>query len=247
MIIIRIGLIVAIIAGVAVIHVQVTQLKKKVTAIDSALTARTAALGKSKADLASAREEMNKIAEALRRTTNALDTKTTEVAAQAREIAKLNNDAKKLREERDDAQAQLSAYRISIPNPEAAARVAKEMKGLRDWLAASSEENALLGRRIKRLQALVPKTDVDPIALPADLNTKVLALDPKWGFVILDAGEDQGMMEHGELLVNRGGRLVARVLITRVEKNRSVANIMPGWELTQLIEGDTAIPAHPGS
>lgn len=246
-IVIRTSLIVAIIAGVAVIQLHFTQVRKKMTALQSTLAARAAALEKTEADLAGARAEINKNAAALKRASDALNAKTTEVDARAKEITKLNDDIKNLRRERDDAQANLSAYRVSMPTPEQVAHAANKIKTLENSLTASQEENALLGRRIKRLEYLVPTNGVDPITLPADLNAKVLALDPKWGFVVLDAGEDKGMIEHGELLVNRGGKLVAKVRITSVEKNRSIADIVPGWELTQLMEGDRAIPAHPGS
>jgi len=49
------------------------------------------------------------------------------------------------------------------------------------------------------------------------------------------------------LLVNRDGRLVAKVKITSVQKNRCVANVMPGWQLGDVIEGDLVIPAYPAS
>jgi cell shape-determining protein MreC len=245
-IVIRISLIVAIIAGVTVIQFHVGQLKTKMTAMQNALTAETAAREKAEANFVNAREVANNTAIALKRTADALEAKTAESTAQRQEIAKLKEDAETLRKERNDAQAELSAYRVSMPTPEEVAKAAKKIKTLQDSLVASEEENALLGRRVKRLEGLLPKTEGNlPIALPAELNAKVLALDPKWGFVVLDAGEDKGILEHGELLVNRGGRLVAKVQVTRVEKNRSVANIVPGWELTQLMEGDLAIPAHP--
>ncbi len=165
-IIIRTSLIVAIIAGVAVIQLHVTQLKKKMTALHGALTTRTAALEKTEADLAGAREEINKSAAALKRTADALNAKTTEVDAKAKEITKLNDDLNKLREERDNAQAQLSAYRVSMPTPEQVAHAANKIKTLQDSLAASQEENALLGRRIKRLEYLMPNNGIDPVTFP---------------------------------------------------------------------------------
>jgi hypothetical protein len=65
--------------------------------------------------------------------------------------------------------------------------------------------------------------------------------------VILNVGEDQGALRYGELLINRQGKLVAKVKITTVEKNRSYANVEPGWQLGEILEGDQAIPAYPQS
>jgi len=49
------------------------------------------------------------------------------------------------------------------------------------------------------------------------------------------------------LLVSRDGRLVAKVIISDVQKGRCIANVMPGWKLTDVLEGDQVIPAHPES
>ena len=74
--------------------------------------------------------------------------------------------------------------------------------------------------------------------LPADLKGKILVVDPKWDFVVLDIGEDQGVIPDGELLVSRDGKLVAKVVVRSVEKDRCIANIIPGWKLGDVIEGD---------
>jgi len=63
----------------------------------------------------------------------------------------------------------------------------------------------------------------------------------------LNIGEDQGVKEEGELLVSRGGKLVAKVIVRSMDKNRSIANVIPGWKLGDVIEGDEVSPAHPAS
>jgi hypothetical protein len=63
------------------------------------------------------------------------------------------------------------------------------------------------------------------------LAGKIVVVDPKWDFVVLDIGEDQGVIQDGELLVSRDGKLVAKVIVRSVEKDRCIANIVPGWKL----------------
>jgi len=89
-----------------------------------------------------------------------------------------------------------------------------------------------------------PDTD---IKLRADLKGKVIVVDPKWEFVVLDIGENQGAIQDGELLVSREGKLVAKIIIRNVQKDRSIANIIPGWKLGEMIEGDEVTPAHPAT
>jgi len=116
-------------------------------------------------------------------------------------------------------------------------------------IEAINEEKMVLQRAVNRLQTRLakyegPETD---IKLRADLKGKILVVDPKWDFVVLNIGEDQGVLEDGELLVSRDGKLVAKVVVRSVEKDRSIANIVPGWQLGEVIEGDEVTPAHPAS
>ena len=83
----------------------------------------------------------------------------------------------------------------------------------------------------------------EPPPLPSELKGKVLACDPKWGFLVLDVGESAGALPRGELLVSRQGKLVAKVKISRVEKDCCIANLLPNWNIAEVMEGDVAIPA----
>jgi len=56
-----------------------------------------------------------------------------------------------------------------------------------------------------------------------------------------------GVLQNGELLVSRDGKLVAKVIVRSVQRDRSIANLVPGWKLGDVYEGDQVIPAHPAS
>ena len=68
-----------------------------------------------------------------------------------------------------------------------------------------------------------------------------MAVDAKWSFVVLDVGTEQGALERGEMLVNRNGKLVAKIRITTVERNRCIANVLPEWSWSNILEGDQVI------
>jgi hypothetical protein len=100
-----------------------------------------------------------------------------------------------------------------------------------------------IGRLTNELaQLTTPDADVK---LPADLRGKIVVVDPKWNFVVVDVGEEQGVIKNGELLVSRDGKLVSKVVIRDVEKDRSIANLVPGWTFGPVVEGDKVSPAHP--
>jgi len=106
-----------------------------------------------------------------------------------------------------------------------------------------SEKKVLL-RRATELQARLDRyerpEDRD-VPLPAGTKGKVVAVDPKYDFVVLDIGANQQLVEGAKMLVNRDGRLVAKVKITRVEANRAIANIMPEWKQEDVLEGDQVV------
>ena len=144
---------------------------------------------------------------------------------------------------------ELTRYVSTGWKPEQILAFTKEMKKTQDALAESQLVNRALNVKVRNLQnELDEYVKEDPhVTLPATLTGKVLVTDPKWNFVILNLGEDQGVLNHAELLVNRNGSLVAKVKVTSVQKNRCVANVMPGWQLGEVFEGDQVIPAYPGS
>ncbi len=102
-------------------------------------------------------------------------------------------------------------------------------------------ENSILLSRIEQLSVELSRytgTSVK-VSLPPDLAGKVTAVDSQYDFVVLNVGEDQGVREHGELLVGRSDKLIGRLRVLSVEKNRSIANIMPDYQQSEIQTGDS--------
>ena len=113
----------------------------------------------------------------------------------------------------------------------------------------ANQEKAILARTVKRLTIELAEV-LQPgyvVPLPANLKGQVMAVDPKWDFVVVNVGEEQGVVKDGEMLVSRDGKLVAKVIIRSVQRDRCIANMVPGWKLGDIFEGDQVIPAHPAS
>ncbi len=253
---IRISLIVAILAGLAVGVLNFLKVKEKITVLQADLARETALHlefeGKykvTKKDLDTRTKELKDTKEELATTVAARDKAEADLLAQTKRADKLTEDLNKTRQERNDAQAELASYKVTGVTPQQILAMNKQFKTLQDTLQVAETENKILNQKIKKLDTEL-SVYRDPnffVALPAALKGKVLVADPKWNFVVLNVGEDQGVLERGELLVNRNGRLVAKVVVRSVQKDRCIANVMPGWELGQVMEGDIVIPAHPAS
>lgn len=252
----RICLVIAILAGLAVGGLNFTKIKEKVTTLQTNLATQTSRADKAEHDLASTRKDLDKTRSELTQTKATLDStkqdlekSTAENGALTKKVEGLNTELSKTRQDRDDAQRELSAYRGTGLTTEQIVGLDKQMKNLQASLDGAKAENKVLGQQVRKLDNEL-KNYRDPefhVPLPGTLAGRVLVSDPKWNFVVLNVGENQGILEHGELLINRNGKLVAKVKVSSVQKDRCVANLMPGWKLGEVLEGDTVIPAYPAS
>ena len=259
---IRISLIVAIIAGLAVGGLNFVKVKEKITTLQTDLKREADAHQKFETDYHATKKDLDKRTAELKQTKAELEATAAakekadaDLAAQTKRADKLTEDLTKTRQERDAAQQDLAAYKATGVSPQQILGMNKEFKTLQDSLAVAETENKVLARQVKKLKTELAVYQIEGffVTLPAKLKTKngypasVLVVDPKWNFVVLNVGEDQGVLERGELLVNRNGKLVAKVVVRSVQKDRCVANVLPGWELGEVMEGDLVIPAHPSS
>jgi hypothetical protein len=165
------------------------------------------------------------------------------------QIQDLNDKVAKTTKQLSDTSDKLAAYTGTGLQPPEIVALDKNLKETQMALSVANQEKVVLGREVTKLnnqiQLLVGKSYVVP--LPASLKGIVMAVDPKWNFVVLNIGENQGVLPQGELLVSRDGRLVGKIIVSSVQKDRSIANLVPGWQLGDIIEGDQVIPAHPAS
>ncbi|MFN7561323.1 MAG: hypothetical protein ACK5TH_06055 [Prosthecobacter sp.] len=75
------------------------------------------------------------------------------------------------------------------------------------------------------------------------LQARVLAVNPDWGFVVIDAGKASGIEQDTKLLVTRNRQTVGKISILSVEGGRSVASIVPDaiYGGSSIVPGDRVI------
>ena len=253
---IRISLIVAIVVGLAGAVANFVYVKPKLVNLRNHDREETrlhqefeGKYNTTKKDLDKTTAELNQTKANLEAATAAKEKAEADLLAQTKRADKLTEDLTKTRQDLDSAQAELAAYKATGRTPLQILGMNNEIKKLQQTLEGTQDENKVLGKKIVKLQTELDRflNPEKPVYLPASLKGKVLVSDPKWNFVLLDVGEDKGVLERGELLVNRNGKLVAKVVVSRVQKDRCIANVLPGWELGEVMEGDLVIPAHPAS
>jgi len=142
--------------------------------------------------------------------------------------------------EKDQARTELARYQNIGLQPEEIVHVAAQLTSLRTALAKSEKQKALFKQQIT---FLTEQAGGCYALLPPGLQAKVVRYDPKWRFVVLNAGTEQGMCKNAELLIGREGRFVGKIKINSVEKEQSIGNLVSGWQLGEIVEGDLVIPA----
>jgi hypothetical protein len=169
--------------------------------------------------------------------------------AQEKRAAELNDKLVKANADLQDAQNNLAAYKSSGLSADEVVKLDKSYKEALEEIAVINTEKAILNRTLVSVRARLAKYEGPDnfVKLRSDLRGSVVVVDPKWDFVVLNIGDEQGAVQDGELLVSRNGVLVAKVVIRSVQKDRCIANIVPGWKLGEVIEGDVVTPAHPAT
>ena len=252
MLLLRIFLAVAILAGVGVIVVSQVVLKPQIEEIAktrddnktgwdkelsraNGLAKKLAATEKDlKATKASLEEALGKVTEL-----------TGKFEAEQKRATGLQQTLEKAKSDLKTAQDDLAAYTGTGFKPEDIKGLSADLKSKIQEVEGLRDEGKLLAEKLRkaviRIEQLTSTKDVDPV-VPEKVRGKVLVVDPKWNFLVLDIGEKQDLPQNGVLLVSRDGTLIAKVRIMSVQKDRSIANIMPGWKLQDVMEGDAVVP-----
>lgn len=248
----RVCLIAAIVFGVAVSGINFWKVREVIVTTRADRDSERSMKQQAQSDLARTRSELSDTKDDLAQTTQTLESTTAErdrLSSQNTALTKQSNTLQKNLKETtaklNDAQAELAAWDALGIGVEQVKGVIAAAKEAQDALEVAEEEKKILAREIakKENELLYYREPDTKVPLPVGLKGKVLVADPRWEFVVLNVGEDDGVMERGELLVSRNGRLVGRVQIQSVQKDRSIANLMSGWRLSDVAEGDAVIPA----
>lgn len=244
----RISLIIAIVAGIAtfvVSHVQVggriRGLETDLANTQTQLAAAQEAEAKAQAAAKQEKTRADNLDRELAQTKEQLEAQTARANTQQARADRNEAELEKTRTELTEANRNLAAWRaLGIPVEQVCERL-EQLVRAREEIKTLTAENRILFTKLTQTENRLRVYEGDREA-PPDMqltrNGRVLAVDPQWDFVVLDIGRNEGVVERGELLVNRDGQLVAKVRVTKVEDTRSVANVLPDWKQAEVRVGD---------
>lgn len=247
---IRICLIVALLAGLGTLAISELKLKKRIDEVVADLTQTRADRDKFKAGEEAAKAEVEKLKGELQTTqTELTGTKTqlTDALAKADDADKRATravaDLAKSNSEKQELRKSLAAWEAIGKLDVVKKKFGEHPKLLeeRDTLVA---ENKIQANQIEQLNEriiILSGGELPPVILPQGLKGSIVQVDPKYEFVVLNIGQNQGVLERGEMLINRNGRLIGKVRITSVLPDKSVANVIKAWKQDEPFEGDEVL------
>lgn len=248
---IRICLIVAIVGALAAAAINFLQVKDKIATTikdrnDNAAGWATEKDAKNKAlkERDVAQKSLDSTKKTLTATLSDLETAKSSEAEARKQKDALAAELDKTKKDvvaKDDELAKWLA--LGVPVEQIRETIASLKTAVEAQKALETEKKVLLSKN-HELQAKLHEVlgESDSVVLPSTLKGTVLVVDPKYSFVLLDVGSAQGAEPNGQMLVNRNGKLVAKVRINSVQDNRCIANVLPGWRIDDVMEGDSVIP-----
>jgi Skp family chaperone for outer membrane proteins len=246
----RVFLILAILAGIGTVAVTQFMVRPHVQGIigerdtnkqhwDQEL-ARANKLNK---ELKTTQETLATTEKSLEETKTSLVAMTSRATEQERRANGLQQTLDTTKRDLTTAQQDLSAWKaLGIPVEQVSQIIVSE-KRFRELTEIQKQEQLVLLKEVTRLSNMIADyTNQEDLPVPMPgAKGSVVAVDPKWNFVVLDVGESGGARQRGIFLVSRNGKLVGKVRVTNVQPNRSIANVVPGWQLDEILEGDQVV------
>src|SRR5438552_1291009 len=246
----RICLILTILAGAGVIAVSHFQVRPHVQEIIDQREKNAKDRDNEKRQKETAQKQLKETKSELETTKRNLSETQTQLASAKSQLESetkrangLKSDLAKLREDYNESQQKLARWDGIGLDPIQVKEVIASEKNLRAANQALDEEKRFFAKKFKETKAELDQLrnpDEDP-PMPVGLKGRVLIVDPKWSFVVLDVGEKQGAVKNGVLMISRKTKLVAKVRIMSLQPERSIANILPGWNLAEVMEGDQVL------
>ena len=246
----RIFLAIAILAGIATTVLNLLPVKDKITGVMAERddwhrkaddTQKT--LVKTQGDLKKTQGDLEKANKSLTDARAERDSERTAAATEKKRADGLDKNLKEMTAKYQAADQQLSAWAALGITTDQVRATLETNKLLVSTSAMLARDKQLLQNQVNaKEQELQMYRDPEyRVPLPPDLVGKVIKVDPKFGFVVLDVGQRQGVLAQGQMLVSREGKLVAQIRIKEVEPDRAIANVVWKHANADVYEGDVVV------
>ena len=160
-------------------------------------------------------------------------------AEKAKTLESVNSNLEVAAAEKKKIDASMEALRGKFPGIELGEvpRVVKELEASQKKLVGEEEDASLVKKRLEEdiAKNLAESSRIAEKNLQSikrvegnTFQATIVAVDNDWNFVVIGAGEKSGLTGSSKLLIQRDGRLLGKLLISKLEPNTAVADVEPG-------------------
>jgi multidrug efflux pump subunit AcrA (membrane-fusion protein) len=115
---------------------------------------------------------------------------------------------------------------------------------IREKLVALGEENKVLSGQLTSMrdentslkQKLAEKTET-----PVGVRGRVSAVQPSWGFLVLDIGQNNRVQLESYFIVYRNTKMIGKAQVVQVNPTTSIAELLPEYSRGTVRPGDMVI------
>lgn len=251
MLLVRICLILAILASIGAGVIGFVHVKPAIEGLQQNLATETdtrkkaeADRDKNKKDLAATQETLQKEKEAHSGTRKERDQAKSDKESAVKQAATARKELADSQAKSAGLEQELAAWAATGVKPDQIKEIIEARKKAESEVAVLAKDKETLEREKRnlnlRLAALIDpnKDEESGPEMQGPIVGKVVLVDPKWDFVILNVGTKNNVLVKGVFLVNRDGKLVSKVRVRSVTEDTCIASVMSGWKLTEIAEGD---------
>lgn len=204
------------------------------------LTTRTEELAKANETIATHEKEIARQKEEITGLNTKLTEATAAVEAKTREVADLEMKLKTAMDatggkKPEEFAAEINALKADVEKAKTELAEAKQVQATLEAQKKQADEKlAASERTVQEYKYNIVR---------AGLTGRILAYNPGWGFVVLSIGDKDGVKANTQMLVLRGNQPIAKVTVTSVEPQTSIADVIPGSAVggAKIMPGDTVI------
>ncbi len=186
--------------------------------------------------------QINQVIADVTRVEGELDVEREKVKAQKLKIAQAEGENKRLQEDLDSGNGKLAKLKEQLDKlppdvkPETLQEDLNRIKQNIAELKSKAEgkqqevdtENTKVVTQQRIVDGLARKKEERQKAFERNsMEATIVAVNSDWGFVVVNAGEPEGISQSTKLIVTRGTQTVGKISILSVSGGRTIANILP--------------------
>jgi DNA repair exonuclease SbcCD ATPase subunit len=219
----------------------------KKAAIHTELTTAQQSLSEAKGDLKKSEDALKEVKGQVNANAEELKAAREKASTAEEQVSTAKKQAADLQTQLAAATEELNKYKASGPAQTTEAPVVDDtkLKDLEARVAELQQLNQTLTTKAADAEGKAKSNEAEIAhykgqVMARGLEGQVLAVNSAWNFVVLSIGDKQGVVTNAQMIVKRGGRMVAKIKVTSVEPSTAIADIIPGSGI-RVLPGDKVV------